>query len=655
MQIYGLFSNYTNISKGNFNLFCKFAQSLNNIYLIMRNRAIAVFAAVMALCAWAERYTNLPTLRIETENHAAITSKEDYVNATASIEAEDPDLVIADVALGIRGRGNSTWGMAKKPYRLKFDKKINLLGNKAKAKSWVLLANYADKTLMRNAVAFKISELVGMDFTPSISYVDLSLNGVYQGNYFLTDQVQVGPGRVDIDEMTSQDTSGAELTGGYFLEIDGFCEGEPVYFYTDRGMPVTVKSPDEETIQPIQLQYVTAWLNKFESALFSDDFDNPDGGFRVLVDQRSLVNWYIACELTGNSDSFWSTYVYKKRGDDKLYVGPLWDFDIAFNNDNRLGDAVNKPMLTNAHQPRMWIERMWQAQWFRKAVLARWRELVDGCIEETLANFIADTAEMLDVSQRLNFKKWNVLNQQVYLEQFLFDTYEEGVDYLAQYVHERIAFLNTFFYLSAAETETGVREGVEYYMLHSTGLLATAENDNFYIENFGSDAQKLTFKKTGNYYNIVDNSGRYLASRTNDKYCTYLSDGGDSRTHFTIEPSPIEGYVIIRNRYTGLCLGVEHTAHWSRISTNKDGADINHAWKVLTVRPEEAGIADVVVKESHLAINGGMVIATGCSIEVYAIDGAKVATGVDAVDVSLLPSGVYVARTAAGDVIKFCK
>ncbi len=404
---------------------------------------------ILLLCLFVEvnaqtQLTNLPTFYITTENKQPIWNKEVYLPATLTIKSGDA-FDEANIVTQIKGRGNSTWWMPKKPYRLKLDVKKNLLGLPAKEKSWVLLANYADKTLIRNALAFEISKIVGLEFTPSYKFIDLIFNDEFVGNYMLTDQVEVAGFRVPVQKQDASDVEEPAITGGYLLELDGFADSEPVWFTTPKALKITVKYPKDDEINEQQLSYITDYINQFENVLFSSSFDDPETGYRSWVDTTSLVNWYIACELTGNSDSFWSTYVYKKRNDPKIYFGPMWDYDIAFNNDDRLGDATKKLMREHAHHPRTWIERFWQDEWFQDAVERRWKALESDDLTTKLTNCITETAQLLQTSQQRNFSKWNNLNLQVYRETFLFRTYNEGVDYLKTYVKERVDFLSESF------------------------------------------------------------------------------------------------------------------------------------------------------------------------------------------------------------------
>ena len=426
-----------------------------------------------------KRYSNLPTLHITTANNQAVTNKYNYVEGTLVIKSLDPTEELTS-ATGIRLRGNATYRMDKKSFRIKLENKTHILNLPAKERSWVLLANYADKTLMRNALAFKIGEIMGFDFTPSIRFVDVVLNGNFLGNYFLTDQPNVGKNRVNITEQDGSETTEPNISGGYLLEQAGDPSGEPVWFYSSKGLKLIVKSPDSEVINQKQIDYIKNYIENFETRLFAHNFKDPVNGYQAMVDTTSLINWYIACELTGNSDSFWSVYMYKKRSDNKLYFGPLWDFDIAFNNDNRLGDAVEQLMRETAWDPKAWISQLWLDEWFRRAVWRRWQELTAGNLQGKLHSFINETSLLLNESQQLNFNRWNILSSRIYLETFVFDTYKEGIDYLKLYMTNRIDFLTKSF--GQVENEKPSKPFVPsdgYYSIRnkrSNNLIVTAQN-----------------------------------------------------------------------------------------------------------------------------------------------------------------------------------
>lgn len=513
-----------------------------------------------------DRQSNLPTLFITTTNAQPVADKVNYIPGNIVIKSIDPTEELSMIT-GIRGRGNSTWGMAKKPYRIKLDKKTNILNLPAKAKSWVLLANYADKTLMRNAVAFKIGNIIGFEFTPSARFVDLVLNGTYLGNYLLTDQMEAGPGRVNIIEQDSTVVTEPDITGGYFLEIDGFAANPDVWFTSGKGLKISVKSPD--VINQTQLAYIQYYINGFENTLFSADFKDPIKGYRAIVDTTSLINWYIACELTGNSDSFWSTYIYKKRLDNKLYFGPMWDYDIAFNNDSRLGDATLKLMRQNAFNPRTWIEQMWLDQWFQKAVWRRWQQLTSNNLLGILNTYIDETASLINISEQLNFRKWNNLSSRVYLEPYLFSTYGEGVDFLKTYLSKRVSFLTTSF--SSAEPAKP-----------SEAFVAT---NNYYM---------ILNKKTNNLIDVSEN-----AVDQNASLVMWQPAEEDDAQLWQIKPISSDTYQII-NKNSGLAMA-GNGINKNLILASVNSTDQTQQW---TISPVGTGdIYGIVNKKSGYSIN----------------------------------------------------
>lgn len=260
-------------------------------------------------------------LEIVTEGGAAITSKEDYVKATFTMTHTIDDWNLESVTGGIRGRGNSTWlWYPKKPYRIKFDKKQTLMGL-AKAKSWVLLAEYRDPTSIMNAYVFELGNLLGLPYTNHNCYVEVVLNGVPQGLYHLTEQVQQNENRVNIDEQ-----------GGYLIQLDRDDGPELAPTATDNfwstrySMPVCVKNPDAPT--PAILTEVKASLAGLENAIAAGNMTEIE----KLLDVKSMIDFLIIQELIYNVelDAPRSMYMHKNIGNDTWHMGPLWDFDAGF-------------------------------------------------------------------------------------------------------------------------------------------------------------------------------------------------------------------------------------------------------------------------------------------------------------------------------------
>lgn len=398
------------------------------------------------------RLTNLPHVYIETFDGRSVTSKTNEVLARMWMVDERDSVAFYDSLL-IRGRGNSTWGMAKKPYRIKFAQKEKLLGKGyAKAKKWILLANHGDKTLIRNALTFHMGEwLGGLPFNPVVQFVDLTLNGSYVGNYHLTDQVEVRAHRVNIEEQDFPLTESSNITGGYLLEADDsndFYNGQNGFYTSRNNVPVRIHYPDEDEIDQSQYKYIRSFLLDFDTRLSAHNFKDPDQ-WRALVDSVTLADWYIATEVSGNVDGFYSTYFYKNQDDDHLYWGPLWDYDIAYNNDNRTRAGSNnttRQLMKDAGYGnlRAWVVQMWKDPWFSRLINRRFRQVVNNGLEDYLIATVDSLAQLIDASQQLNYQRWGI-RQGTLRELVLYSTYGEYVNDLRKYIHDHIRFLGEAF------------------------------------------------------------------------------------------------------------------------------------------------------------------------------------------------------------------
>ena len=273
--------------------------------------------------------TNLPLIIINTENLTEPNDKNIYINSQILIINNNSLHINQTVSIKLRGQTTATY--PKKPYKLKFEKKQEILEFSGKYKKWTLLANYLDKSLIRNILAFKISEMVGLEFTPRCLPIDLIMNGNFRGNYFICDQIEVKSGRIDIEEISEDDE-----TGGYLLEIDARAADEEKYFRTDRGVLVEIKYPDPEDITEIQENYIKEYMNILERKVYNRNTS--------YIDINSFSLYFLVQEFCGDIDTVIASFhCTKRKGDDKLYFGPVWDFDRAFDNDNRLIPTNKKP------------------------------------------------------------------------------------------------------------------------------------------------------------------------------------------------------------------------------------------------------------------------------------------------------------------------
>lgn len=334
-------------------------------------------------------YDNVSTMFLVSddpvnEGREWVESSEDKSNrakGSMALLAADGESVYDGKLTQIKGRGNSTWKGAKRPYQIKLDKKTDLLqtGDSAdKAKTWVLLANFYDPSAVRNMLALDLGRALQMECNMGYRPVCLFYDGEFRGLYLLTEKVEVNEGRVDVtdlekaNEMANPDVEDltklesktgttangatylycdgmndpADITGGYLLEMD-FADRameEKCYFITTRGFYVVVKSP--EACSKAEMDYIASWYQDYEDAVFEGGTGSKTGKpFTDYVTVESMVQCYLVNELSKNGDGFnTSAYLYKETGSEPMKMGPLWDYDLSFGNNN-YEDLLPQPEL----------------------------------------------------------------------------------------------------------------------------------------------------------------------------------------------------------------------------------------------------------------------------------------------------------------------
>lgn len=412
--------------------------------------------------------TNLPTVCINTVDAQEPYDKEHDI--TSNIVIINDHKAYLDYAGTVRERGNASRSFPKKPWRIKFDKKQKVLPDApATAKKWTLINNYGDKTLMRNLVAFEIAHRLGMDYVPYGHAVDVILNGEYKGCYQLCDQVEVNKNRVNITEMEPEDTEGDALTGGYLIEVDAYADQEPAdeWFSSNyHWIPVTIKSPDPGVSQ--QYNYIKNYFSDLENRVYQSNFSG-DNDYRNMLDIESFLQHFIVGELAGNTDTYWSVYMTKDRGSDKFFTGPVWDFDIAFDNDNRTypihdraGNRVylfNSGAASSANGMLSFVHKIIYGDTRTKGDIARMWSLArndKSLTPESMTDFVDALAAELDESQKLNFLRWPIMNEMVHQNPTISGSYEGEVNRLKDYLNTRFNDLDTL--MGYDSTITGVSD-----------------------------------------------------------------------------------------------------------------------------------------------------------------------------------------------------
>ena len=351
--------------------------------------------------------TNLPLISIHLKDESQSVKDAD---SECSIKIINNGKIEIDEKGFIKLRGRTSKIVAeKKSFRIKFESKQKIFNFKGKEKKWTLIANHFDRSFLRNALAFKISELMELNFTPRCEPVDVILNGIYQGNYYICDKIEVGKNRVNITKMEATDISEPNITGGYLLQIGasfGYGRNQPNIFKTNRGIPGNIEFPEEDELTSEQKDYISEKLNQFEEEIYRGVLDS--------IDLESYSKYFLVEEFCGDPDNVYGSFYFtKERNDDKFHFGPVWDFDLAFDNDERFYPTSEKPQFClyygdSAGTTRDFVKTLISNKNVIEYIKNTWDNLIESVLQEKiLLNFIEERSQYIKESAELNLLKWD--------------------------------------------------------------------------------------------------------------------------------------------------------------------------------------------------------------------------------------------------------
>ena len=372
--------------------------------------------------------SGLPVVYINTPDAVAITSKEVWTkNSNIKIINTDGSVDYSNNKLQIRGRGNSTWSYPKKPYALKLKDDSEILGMPAH-KRWVLLANWMDRTLLRNAVSFQIAKQTCIEWTPRGKFVEVVFNDRHIGNYYLCEQIKIDANRVNIAKMTAEDVEGDALTGGYLMELDVLFDEVNKFKSATRNLPYMFKEPDEEVLQPEQLNYFKNYINDLESKLYSDTWLSHRD-YASLIDLNTFADWWFVYELAKNGEPGHpkSCYMYKDRLG-VLKAGPVWDFDWG----------TYRPGTSYTIKNAIYYGRLFSDPAFVTIVKTRWAALKPQF--DAIGTYIRTVAAQTKVSNEINIGLWPISSTVNGDETMSFDA---SIDRIVDAYEAKLAWLNT--------------------------------------------------------------------------------------------------------------------------------------------------------------------------------------------------------------------
>jgi len=448
------------------------------------------------------KFTGLPIIYITTTNNSNIDSKDEYFLGTVRVDGgrNVPDMELTPIE--IRGRGNSTWDLhPKKPYQMKFSSKKEFLGM-PEDKKWIFLAEYSDKTMLRNTTAFEMGYISNLDWTPESVFAEVYINNEYNGTYNITQKVEETNRRVAI------------TNDGYLLEIDQIfrLDDEDVFFSTDSFSVIAIKEPliqqiDENGIsfeQDSRYIYINNFVNQFENVLFSSDFADPVSGYAAYIDVDSFVDWYLINEILKNVDARWfSSIFFHLVPGEKIKMGPLWDHDLGFGNVDYADSRYTNGWWIRQNP---WISRLFQDPSFVEKVSERFIFFRDNM--EFIFDKIDAHATKLQWAQQENNDKWQTIGQYVWPNPIVFDTYQEEVDHLKEWYQSRMNWLeaeiNSLNGIPSSTPDTvhvTFQVDMNWVETNPDGVYLAGGDlgqDGYLLSNNGNDVWSITLQMSSN-------------------------------------------------------------------------------------------------------------------------------------------------------------
>lgn len=373
--------------------------------------------------------SGLPVVVINTEKNQAIKDKDTWIPAKMMIDDGNGNTVFDEADAEVKGRGNTTWYYDKKPYAIKLGEKAEVLGM-PKHKRWVLLASWNDKAMMRTDLTFFMAQqYTTFRWKQRGEAVELVLNGEHMGHYYLCEQIKVDKNRVP---------------DGYVLEIDYRAkEANGDIFFTSNltKLNFVLKDPEPEKGSE-EFNYARDYINRAENDLKEGNVES----YRSYMVMESFVDWYLNQEFSMNIDACFFLSVYMNIGEDgKLYMGPLWDFDIAFGNDVFLDDSSDNHIpegfyLYDADRSDLWLKVLRNDELFLSILKERYAAM--RADKDTILAHIDEVAEAQRESAVLNDQKWHKLCKAGASREQILKAYDAEVEYLKEWVEDRFEWLD---------------------------------------------------------------------------------------------------------------------------------------------------------------------------------------------------------------------
>ena len=411
---------------------------------------------------------NLPIILIDTygveiPDEPRIPASMGIINNESGVNYIDDPFNDFDGSITIERRGNSSQWQGKTPYRFETvddegeNSNVELLGMPAE-NDWALYAPWQDKTMIRNVLTYQLSNEMGR-YASRSRHVELYLNNEYRGIYVLMEKIKRDGNRVDISKLNPGEITGDDVTGGYILKFDWFYTGDNIGGFESEydNMIYNYHYPKPSDIVPEQEAYIEEYINEFETIMMGTDYTNDSTGYPSMMNVESFVDFILLQELAKNVDAYrLSTYIYKDKEsiDNRLTAGPVWDFNHGFGNCD-YGETweVDNWLLEynpeGGDQVAFWWEFLWEDLAFQHKAAVRYTELRQTIFsEEHIYSIIDSITDYLGPAVDRNFARWPLLGNYIWPNYYVFDTYEEEIDYLKSWTAQRLAWMDSDILLS---------------------------------------------------------------------------------------------------------------------------------------------------------------------------------------------------------------
>jgi hypothetical protein len=360
--------------------------------------------------------------------------------------------------IAIEVRGSSSQGFPKKGYGFETratdlsDIDVSLLGM-PEENDWVLYAPYTDKTMIRDVLTYTLDASLG-HWSPRCQYVELFLNGNYQGVYVLIEKIKRNKNRVDIAKLTLTDNVGEDLTGGYIVKIDKTTGGGGEGWYSNFSNAVgktyyQYDYPKAKEITSAQKSYIQTYIRMMENALYNENFKYP-GNYHEFLNDSSFIDFMIINELAKNVDGYrLSSYLYKGKND-LVNCGPIWDFNLTYGNANYFEGWVPtgfqyKAYLGNDYwQNPFWWGKLMKDQAYVTKLKNRWTTLRKKQLSDQRITFVVDSlTNLISEAKERNYQRWTgVLGQYIWPNYYVGATYDSEISWMKNWISQRLAFLD---------------------------------------------------------------------------------------------------------------------------------------------------------------------------------------------------------------------